>query len=107
VYYSAHDHVFNFVLEFCEGGSLAQLLRRRGKLSTAEVGRALHDILSGLAYLHENSIIHRDIKPPNVLLCGGVLKIADFGCSTKAIELSRSCVGTPWYVLNCLLSGFH
>lgn len=98
VYYSAQDAVFNLVMEYCEGGTLAALLRRRGTLSTAEIARALSDVLAGLAYLHKHSIIHRDIKPNNVLLRKGTAKIADFGCSTRALELARSCVGTPWYL---------
>jgi mitogen-activated protein kinase kinase kinase len=99
VYYSAHELVFNFVLEFCEGGTLNSLMRKRGGvMSVPEMGRVLRDVLSGLAYLHEHSIIHRDIKPGNILMTRSAAKIADFGCATKALELARSCVGTPWYL---------
>jgi len=99
MYYSANDNMFNILLEYCSGGCLSQVLKQAKKLSAIEVSRIMSEILAGLVYLHEHSVIHRDLKPANVLITEtGTVRIADFGCSTQAIEIVRSTVGTPWYL---------
>jgi len=89
--------------EFVDGGSLEQLLVENGRLPfivAAELGRQL---LSGLAYAHAASLIHRDVKPANLLLMNdGALKIADFGIakSEAATTLTQTggVLGTPAYM---------
>lgn len=67
------------VMEYCEGETLAQRLRR-SPLTTAEFFSIARQIAAGLAAAHENGVIHRDIKSPNIILeTGGTLKILDFG----------------------------
>jgi len=72
------------VLEYISGGSLRQLLNRIGKLDENVVRVYTRQILEGLDYLHENGIIHRDIKCANLLLDpSGIIKLTDFGTSKQ------------------------
>lgn len=73
------DEVF-IVMEYCEGGSLEELLGRRGALSPEEVARLGGEMLDGIAAAHAKGVVHRDLKPSNLLLgADGRLKVADFG----------------------------
>lgn len=68
------------VMEHLEGGSLADLLRARGSLPWRDAVVVMQDVLAGLEAVHANGIVHRDVKPSNVLLThDGAAKIADFG----------------------------
>ncbi len=100
---SAHPHVLTLydadidpdghpylITEFCEQGSLADSAAREGRLAPDEVigiGRALTD---ALAYAHERDILHRDVKPANVLVTNhGAIALADFGLSIR-LDLGAS-----------------
>ena len=78
---------YALVTEFAEGGSLWDLMggeipdEDRVALDETTVETITAQMIDGLAALHENEIVHRDIKPQNVLLCDDVWKIADFGIS--------------------------
>ena len=93
-----------FAMEFIDGGSMQDVLDRHGKLS---VGDALHIILEcarALAHAHEQNMIHRDIKPDNILLTRkGVVKVADLGLAKahgENVNLTRTGTGagTPVYM---------
>lgn len=71
-------------LEYIPGGSIGSCLRKHGKFEEAVVASLTQQTLSGLAYLHREGILHRDLKADNILLdVDGTAKISDFGISKK------------------------
>lgn len=75
----------NIILEYCENGSLASILKRFGKFPESLVAVYMRQVLEGLVYLHEQGVIHRDIKGANILTNkDGSVKLADFGVSSRA-----------------------
>lgn len=73
------QHPF-LVMELIEGGTLRELLAERGPMPPHAVAAVLAPVLSGLAVAHREGLVHRDVKPENVLISdGGDVKIADFG----------------------------
>ena len=97
-----------FTMPFVEGESLRVRLARRGELPISESVRILREIASALAYAHEHGVVHRDIKPDNVLFSGDVAMVADFGVA-KALSASSNgdhggmtslgvALGTPAYM---------
>lgn len=62
------------------------MLRDVGALAEPIIRRYTLDIVSGLAFLHSKRIIHRDVKPTNLLISNGVIKVADFGCSSSSFD---------------------
>ncbi len=77
-----------FVMPFVEGESLRARLRREGRLSIPNAVAILRDIARALAFAHSRGIVHRDVKPDNVLLAGGAAVVADFGVA-KALASAR------------------
>eukprot|EP01059_Diplonema_ambulator_P004829 TRINITY_DN14570_c1_g1_i1.p1 TRINITY_DN14570_c1_g1~~TRINITY_DN14570_c1_g1_i1.p1 ORF type:complete len:812 (+),score=82.01 TRINITY_DN14570_c1_g1_i1:61-2496(+) len=90
-------------MELVDGGSLASMVAEYGKLSEPVLQHYVRQITSGLGYLHANKVIHRDIKPGNLLVTtNGTVKLADFGTSkTLSVDdprrASRDFVGTAIY----------
>lgn len=71
-------------LEYISGGSIGSCLRKHGKFEESVVKSLTSQTLSGLAYLHDSGILHRDLKADNILLdLDGSCKISDFGISKK------------------------
>lgn len=87
------------VVEFCQFGTLqTRMVRQLPTMGQLQIWAV--EIASGLLYLKEQGIIHRDIKPDNILLCGNTAKIGDFGLAKYAedISLVAKKIGTPFYM---------
>jgi serine/threonine-protein kinase len=92
-----------FAMAFIEGETLTERVRRRGPLAPSEAARVLRDVAWALAYAHAQGVIHRDVKPDNILLeSGGRVLVADFGIASVvagAGALSAGeVVGTPEFM---------
>ena len=98
-----------YVMPFMQGESLRARLLQRGALPQTEVVRTLREVATALTFAHENGIVHRDIKPDNVLLIGSSAMVTDFGVA-KALSVSTGdgdpnsltslgiALGTPSYI---------
>ncbi|KAG7390007.1 hypothetical protein PHYPSEUDO_008969 [Phytophthora pseudosyringae] len=89
------------VLEYMENGSLAQFIKKFGSLSETLVAMYITQVLRGLAYLHEQGVLHRDVKGANILTTkDGLVKLADFGVAIKLNETQKanSVVGSPYWM---------
>jgi serine/threonine-protein kinase len=94
-----------FVMEFVDGESLGSLLKREGKLKPEQAAKIVHQTAQGLATAHDKGVIHRDIKPGNLMITAkGAVKIADFGIALSSQDFSKKLtstgefVGTPGYL---------
>lgn len=95
---------FYLVLEYCAGGDLSQFLRDRGRVAEAAARRFLTQIAAGLCVLHRENVLHRDLKPQNILLSDSSddpeLKIADFGFARalQPQDMAATVCGSPLYM---------
>ena len=96
-----------FTMPFIEGESLRAAIARRGRFPARDVVRVLHDVTDALAYAHARGVVHRDIKPGNILTSGMHALVTDFGVA-KALSASTPtasggtttgmAIGTPAYM---------
>ena len=98
------------VMEYVEGGTLAEEVLRRGALPAAEVRRLGAQACAGLAHAHAAGVVHRDVKPHNLLLRrDGVLKVADFGIARgtqdQTLTQAGTLLGTAAYLAPEVLRG--
>lgn len=94
---------YYIVMEYVDGKTLKQILKAREKLSITEVIDIMLQVADGMAHAHDAYIIHRDIKPQNIMmLSNGVIKITDFGVSTALnstqLTQTNSVMGTVHYL---------
>ena len=93
-------------MEYVEGKTLATLLKERGPLSPTHTCDVISEVASALSFAHENGVIHRDVKPGNILIgLGGQVKVADFGIARalganieEALTEIGSVMGTATYL---------
>uniref|UniRef100_A0A452QJ28 non-specific serine/threonine protein kinase n=1 Tax=Ursus americanus TaxID=9643 RepID=A0A452QJ28_URSAM len=93
---------FWICMEFCGAGSLQDIYQVTGALSELQISYVCREVLQGLAYLHSQKKIHRDIKGANILINdAGEVRLADFGISAQiGATLARrlSFIGTPYWM---------
>ncbi len=100
-YFEDKDNVY-IVLDICHNQSLSDLIRRRKRLSELEARYYITQLVQGMAYCHQNKIIHRDLKLGNLFLTERMqLKIGDFGLAAQVMfegERKKTICGTPNYL---------
>ncbi|KAK2525827.1 Map3k19 [Columba guinea] len=102
------DNILSIFMEFVPGGSISSVINRFGPLPEIVLCRYTKQILQGVAYLHDNCVVHRDIKGNNVMLMpNGIVKLIDFGCARRLARVSlsgtqsemlKSVHGTPYWM---------
>ena len=85
------DNMHYIVMEFVEGESLKEYIKRKGPLRLSEACNIITQILAGVQHAHEHGIIHRDIKPHNILLgVDGRAKVTDFGIAVGMSDVTMT-----------------
>ena len=102
------DGLVYFVMAFVDGENLGARLHARGRLDPTDARRIMKEVAEALAYAHERGVVHRDIKPDNILLCtddDGRVMVTDFGIARAVTEGADSrltatgmAIGTPAYM---------
>jgi serine/threonine-protein kinase len=100
------DGFLFYVMPYIEGESLRAKLARGGELPVAESAKILRDVVDALSYAHQHGVVHRDIKPDNVLLSGRHALVTDFGVAKavseatgrQALTTAGVALGTPMYM---------
>ena len=103
---AASGDLLYYIMPYIAGESLRAKLAREGELPVAEAAKILREVVDALSYAHRNGVVHRDIKPDNVLLSDGHAVVTDFGVA-KAVTASSGkssltslgvALGTPAYM---------
>lgn len=97
------DNIYYIIMEYVDGITLKQYLLRKGQIDYIEATRFLVDISNALRCAHENKIIHRDIKPHNILLTRDLVpKVADFGIAraitSSTVTMTNQTMGSVHYI---------
>ena len=95
--------IYYIVMEYIEGRTLKQLLKKRGSLTTPEVVDIMLQLTDGIAHAHDMYIIHRDLKPQNIMISDdGKIKITDFGIAmamnSTQVTQTNSVMGSVHYL---------
>eukprot|EP00127_Corallochytrium_limacisporum_P000545 Clim_evm1s18 gene=Clim_evmTU1s18 len=106
-----HTHMY-LVMEYCPGGDLSQRIRSKGPLAEDQARRVIIQLLSAIRWLHEKGILHRDLKPQNLLIANTsgpmIIKVADFGLA-KLLQgqnhLASTVCGSPLYMAPEVMHG--
>jgi serine/threonine-protein kinase len=100
------DGFLYYVMPFVDGESLRERLSREGELPVADAARLLRDVVDALASAHQLGIVHRDVKPENIMLSGRHAMVTDFGVAKAVSEATGRhklttfgvALGTPAYM---------
>lgn len=104
MYDFGEDHGQNYiVMEYVDGKTLKQLIKKRGHLTITEVIDIMLQITDGMSHAHDSYIIHRDIKPQNIMILeNGMVKITDFGIAmalnSSQLTQTNSVMGSVHYL---------
>lgn len=104
MYDFGEDHGQNYiVMEYVDGKTLKQLIKKRGHLTITEVIDIMYQITDGMSHAHDSYIIHRDIKPQNIMILeNGMVKITDFGIAmalnSSQLTQTNSVMGSVHYL---------
>ncbi|KAF7848819.1 hypothetical protein BT93_L1536 [Corymbia citriodora subsp. variegata] len=105
---SSHLHL---ILDLCDSPDLHRAVVSAGPLPEAEAARIIAQLMRAVAHCHRHGVIHRDIKPDNILFDSrGLLRLADFGSAEvigggEPVAALRGVVGTPYYVAPEVVAG--
>lgn len=100
--YGEDPHLAYIVMELVNGKSLYHHLRNDAHFELKEIGEIIRQLLDGLGYAHAQGVVHRDVKPPNILVNDdGRIKISDFGIAhidTSTVTQVGEIMGSPGYM---------
>ena len=93
------DHYY-IILEYCPQGTLDSFIKKHERLAESTTVAIMEQVIAAYRYLLERKVLHRDLKPPNILKAGNNWKICDFGFSVmgKKNMVGEINVGTPAYM---------
>ena len=108
----AVDGLYYFVMPLLEGASLRERIARERQMGAVDALRITRDVADALAYAHQQGVVHRDVKPANIMLSSGHAAVTDFGLAyamqaddSDRLTASGLAVGTPAYMSPELTAG--
>ena len=96
------------VYDYCNGGTLAQFLKKKVQIEEEQIIEIFYQIRSAYEEMYNNKVLHRDLKPTNILFHDGKIKIADFGFCKELLreeDIGESIVGSPSFMAPEILKG--
>ena len=101
------ENHFYFIYEYCNDGTLESIMHLNGTIQEEDAVKIICQIIKAFKVLVKDSILHRDLKPGNILFHQGNVKIADFGfCKDlEKNDLTKTMVGSPIYMAPEVLFG--
>ena len=100
---NVREDVKYIVMEYIEGITLRNYMSKRGQLTLREIISYTEQILLALSHAHSKGIVHRDIKPQNIMLLkNGIVKVTDFGIAklpnAETVTMTDKAIGTVYYI---------